>query len=91
MAIPKVNLKKIRRQSGIFYQPDFRVNNRRFRESVGSDKRQAELIRLQRVNEIVNGKFNLPGTTKTKVDLDSQNNTGLVSNPPTSLDRFLPA
>ena len=71
MAIPKVNLKKIRRASGIIYQLDFRVNGKRLRESVGSDKRQADLIRLQRVNDIVNGKFNLPGATKVKISLDS--------------------
>ena len=71
MAIPKVNLKKIKRRTGVIYQLDFRVNGKRFRESVGSNKQQAELIRLQRVNDIVNGKFNLPGASKPKIHLQS--------------------
>ena len=69
MAIPKVNLKKIKRRTGLIYQLDFRVNGKRIRESVGSNKQQAELIRLQRVNDIVNGKFNLPGASKPKIQL----------------------
>ena len=42
MAIPKVNLKKIKRRTGLIYQLDFSVNGKRIRESVGSNKQQAE-------------------------------------------------
>ncbi len=71
MAIPKINIQKKRRRSGIIYHLDFRVNGKRFRESVGTSRQQAELIRVQRINEIINGKYNLPGAEPSRVSLDS--------------------
>ena len=45
MPSTSVNLKRLKRGKGYVYQIDYRVNGKRIREVVGTDKRTAELKR----------------------------------------------
>lgn len=60
MAAPKINLEKIKRKKGYTYRLDYRINGKRIREAVGSNKQDAELIRTQRQRDFLLGKFDIP-------------------------------
>lgn len=70
MAIPKVNLRKIRRKSGISYLLDYTVNGKRTRECVGSNKQTAQEIRVYKAHELATGKFNITSAKQIIKSLD---------------------
>ena len=59
MAVPKVNLRQIQRKSGITYVLDYTVNGRRYRQTVGKNKRVAEQIASKRLIDLTQGHFGL--------------------------------
>jgi integrase len=72
MSTPKVNLRKIKRKSGIVYQLDYSFQNRRIREIVGSNKRDAELIQAKLQTDLALGKFDLvPGNNAKSISLEN--------------------
>jgi len=55
MATPRVNLLRIKTRKGLVYQLDYRINGKRFRPKVGSDKHAAELTRKKVESDILYG------------------------------------
>ena len=66
MAVPKVNLAKVKRKNGFVYQVDYTINGKRHREVVGSNKHSAELFQTRIQNKIMDGKLELPAQQKKK-------------------------
>jgi len=64
MASTSVNLKKIKRGKGTVYQVDYRVNGKRIRSVVGTDKRTAELQRATLQKNLIEGKLGLSSHRK---------------------------
>ncbi|HTY24581.1 MAG TPA: site-specific integrase [Desulfomonilaceae bacterium] len=71
MPSTSVSLKRLKRGKGHVYQIDYRVNGRRIREVVGSDKRTAELKRATIQQDLILGKLNLPGPDRKTISLRS--------------------
>jgi integrase len=59
MAVPKVNLRKVKRKNGTTYFIDFTVNGKRFREAIGSNRKDAEVVQAVRQSELVYGTFQI--------------------------------
>ncbi len=71
MPSTSVNLKRVRRGKGFVYQIDYRVNGKRIREIVGSDKRTAQLKRATIQQDLILGKLNLPSPDRNPISLRS--------------------
>ena len=71
MATPRVNLLRIKTRKGIVYQLDYRVNGKRFRPKVGSDKHAAELTRKKVESDILYGTYDLTSRTSKSISLDA--------------------
>ena len=66
MATPKVALRSAASSSGTpLYILDYRHNGKRIRQKVGSNKRDAELIRTKVEREILLGTYQVPSTKKS--------------------------
>ena len=71
MPSTKVNLKKIKRQKGYVYQIDYRINGKRIREVVGSDKQTAILKQATVQQDLILGKLNLPNAKRKRISLQA--------------------
>ena len=71
MATPRVNLLRIKTRKGIVYQLDYRVNGKRFRPKVGTDKHAAELTRKKVESDILYGTYQLTGQNSRTISLDA--------------------
>jgi len=71
MPSTKVNLKKIKRAKGYVYQIDYRVNGKRIREVVGSDRSTALLKQATVQQDLLLGKLNLPNPDRKKISLEA--------------------
>lgn len=69
MAVPKVNLRKVKRKNGTTYFLDFTVKGRRIREAVGSNRKDAELIQAKRQTELALGQFDVAPKEKEIVTI----------------------
>lgn len=69
MATPRVNLLRIKTRKGIVYQLDYRVNGKRFRPKVGSDKHAAELTRKKVESDILYGTYQLTSQNSKSISL----------------------
>jgi len=61
MSSYSVNLEEIRRDKGIVYRLDFGVNGKRIRQTVGSNKKTAELIRADTIQKLILGTYKPTG------------------------------
>jgi len=65
MATPKVTLKSRRSSKGsTVYHLDYRVHGKRYRPKVGTDKRNAELVRAKVESDILLGTFQITSTKR---------------------------
>jgi integrase len=71
MATPRVNLLRIKTRKGIVYQLDYRINGKRFRPKVGSDKHAAELTRKKVESDILYRTYDLASRTSKSINLDA--------------------
>ena len=71
MATPRVNLLRIKTRKGLVYQLDYRINGKRFRPKVGSDKHAAELTRKKVESDILYGTYQLTGQNSKSITLDA--------------------
>jgi integrase len=71
MPSTKVNLKKIKRQKGYVYQIDYRINGKRIREVVGSDKQTALLKQATVQQDLILGKLRLPNQNRKQISLQA--------------------
>jgi integrase/recombinase XerD len=71
MATPRVNLLRIKTRKGLVYQLDYRINGKRFRPKVGSDKHAAELTRKKVESDILYGTYDLASRTSKSINLDA--------------------
>lgn len=65
MAAPSVNLRERKSKKKTTYFLDFAVNGKRFRKSVGTNKKVAQEILLQKQLELSRGYFNMPTLPNT--------------------------
>ena len=59
MAVPRVGLRKVKRKNGYVYQIDYTIDGKRKRETVGTNKRQAELYQTKIQKDIMDGKLDI--------------------------------
>ncbi len=71
MATPKVSLRRLKRKNGTTYVLDFRVKGKRIRETVGTNKNDAELVRLDRQRELLLGNYNITNAKVSSIGLSS--------------------
>ena len=71
MAVPKVNLAKVKRQSGTTYVLDYAVKGKRYRKAVGRNKRTAEQIAAKIQVDLSLGQFDLLPDNQITVDLET--------------------
>ena len=94
MAIPKVNLRTIKRRGSTVYMLDYTVGRKRFREAVGSSKRDAELLRANLQSDLTRGRFDLKAAKPNTISLDGLVKEFLFTKQnvvrKTSQKRFLP-
>jgi hypothetical protein len=55
MATPRVTLRLIKRKKQSMYQLDYSVNGKRLRPAVGSNKKDAELVRAKIQSDLILG------------------------------------
>ena len=79
MAVPKVNLRQVKRKSGTFYMIDYAINGRRIREIVGKNKREAEVIRSTKERDLAFGVHNIKSEEIISIGLNSVINEYLNS------------
>ena len=60
MATPRVTLRIIKRKKQSLYQLDYSVNGKRIRTTVGSNKKDAELVRAKIQSDLILGKHGIP-------------------------------
>ena len=65
MSVPKVTLRAIKRKKSKMYQLDFSVNGKRIRQTVGSNKHDAELAQAKLQSDLTLGKFNAASTRRS--------------------------
>ena len=70
MAAPKVNLRQIKRKSGITYVLDYAVNGQRHRESVGKNKRLAEQVAAKMQVDLIQGQYGLIPSQNKRIKLE---------------------
>jgi hypothetical protein len=69
MAVPKVNLRTINRKGGISYMLDYAVDGKRYREAVGSNKRDAELLKAKIQSDLTLGKYQIQRPSTKSISL----------------------
>ena len=70
MAIPRVNLRKIKRQNSFVYMIDFTINGQRIRETVGSNKNNALINQARIQSDLSLGKYELYQKSRKQITLD---------------------
>ncbi len=60
MATPRVTLRLIKRKKQSLYQLDYSAGGKRIRETVGPNKKEAELIRAKIQSDLILGKYGIP-------------------------------
>lgn len=70
MAVPKVNLRTVKRKKGISYMIDYAVDGKRYREAVGTNKRDAEVIQAKKQSDLAMGKFQIPVLSSKNISID---------------------
>jgi len=69
MATPTVTLRLIKRKTKSVYQLDYSINGQRFRVMVGSNKRDAELVRAKIQSDLILGKHGIPTSSAKSLSL----------------------
>jgi hypothetical protein len=64
MATPRVTLRLIKRKRQSVYQLDYSVNGKKLRPTVGSNKKDAELVRAKIQSYLILGKHGMPTSTQ---------------------------
>ena len=69
MATSRVTLRLIKRKKQSLYQLDYSVDGRRIRQTVGPNKRDAELVRAKIQSDLLPGKFQIGISAKASASL----------------------
>jgi hypothetical protein len=69
MATSRVTLRLIKRKKQSLYQLDYSVDGRRIRQTVGPNKRDAELVRAKIQSDLLLGKFQIGTSAKASASL----------------------
>ena len=80
MPIPIVNLRKVKRKNSHIYMVDYTINTKRIRKTIGTNKREAELIKADIQNKITLGHFELVANDKKRTSLNQLINSYILEN-----------
>jgi len=69
MATSRVTLRLIKRKKQSLYQLDYSVDGKRIRQTVGPNKRDAELVRAKIQSDLLLGRFQIGASSKESVSL----------------------
>ncbi len=70
MPTPIINLRKVKRKNGYMYMLDYTINGKRFRPTVGNNKREAEIIKADLQTKITRGHFDLISNEKKRISFN---------------------
>lgn len=80
MSVPKVNLRRVKRNSRYVYMIDYTINGKRYREIVGTNKRDSEVIAAKKQSDLALEKHGLYAKKRDVVDLNTAITDFLSSN-----------